>query len=48
MREIRDKLNKEIDGKSFDEIQRIIHDKVAKSELWQQFQKQKHKPTSSR
>jgi hypothetical protein len=46
MREIRDKINKEIEGKSFEEIQRMLHDELAKSELWQQLQKQS--PTSSR
>ncbi len=48
MREIRDKINKEIEGKSFDEIQRMLHDELAKSELWQKLQEQKQDPTSSR
>jgi len=46
MREIRDKINKEIEGKSFDEIQRMLHDELAKSELWQKLQEQKQTPTS--
>jgi len=48
MREIRDKINKEIEGMSFDEIRRYFDEKLAKSELWQKLQEQKQDPTSSR
>ena len=47
MRQIRDKLNAEMAGKSFEEIQRIIHERVIKSELWQRLE-EKSKTTSSR
>jgi hypothetical protein len=47
MREIRDKLNAEMEGKSFEEIQRIVHERVIKSELWQRLE-EKSKTTSSR
>jgi len=47
MRQIRDKLNAEMEGKSFEEIQRIIHERVIKSELWQRLE-EKSKTTSSR
>ena len=47
MREIRDKINAEMEGKSFEEIRRIIHERVIKSELWQRLE-EKSSPTSSR
>jgi hypothetical protein len=46
MREIRDKINAEMEGKSFEEIRRILHERATKSELWQKLQRQT--PTSSR
>jgi len=47
MRQIRDKLNAEMEGKSMEEIQRIIHERAIKSELWQRLE-EKSKTTSSR
>ena len=47
MRRIRDEINAEMEGKSLEEIQRIVHERVIKSELWQRLQEQKT-PTSSR
>jgi len=40
MREIRDKLNAEMEGKSMEEIQRIIHERAIKSEIWQRLEEQ--------
>jgi len=47
MREIRDKLNAEMEGKSMEEIQRILHERAIKSEIWQRLE-EKSKTTSSR
>ena len=46
MRQIRDEINAEMEGKSFEEIQRIIHERAIKSELWQRLEKKSS--TSSR
>jgi hypothetical protein len=46
MREIREKINKEIEGMSYDEIRRYLDEGLAKSELWQKLQQRT--PTSSR
>ena len=47
MRRIRDKLNAEMEGKSLEEIQRIIHERAIRSEIWQRLEK-RSKATSSR
>jgi len=47
MRQIRDEINAEMEGRSFEEIQRMIHEQVTKSELWRRLQEQKSS-TSSR
>lgn len=47
MRQIRDKLNAEMEGKSLEEIQRIIHERAIKSEIWQRLE-ERSKATSSR
>ena len=46
MREIRARINKDIEGMSFEEIKRYFDDKLAKSEIWQRLEKKS--PTSSR
>ena len=47
MREIRDKINAEMEGKSFEEMRRILHERATKSELWQRL-RTPSVPTSSR
>ena len=47
MRRIRDELNAEMEGKSFEEIRRIIHERAIKSEIWQRLE-ERSKATSSR
>lgn len=47
MRRIRDELNAEMEGKSMEEIQRILHERAVKSELWQRLE-EKSSSTSSR
>lgn len=47
MRRIRDELNAEMEGKSMEEIQRILHERPVKSELWQRLE-EKSSSTSSR
>jgi hypothetical protein len=44
MREIRARINKDIEGMSFEEIKRYFDDKLAKSEIWQRLEKKS--PTS--
>ena len=46
MREIRDKINKEMEGKSFEEFRRMLDEELKKSELWQKLRERS--PTSSR
>ena len=46
MRQIRDEINAEMEGKSFEEIRRIIHERAIKSELWQRLEEKTS--TSSR
>jgi hypothetical protein len=46
MRQAREELSREMEGKSFEEFQRFLHEKLEKSELWQRLQQQT--PTSSR
>lgn len=46
MRQIRDKLNAEMEGKPMEEIHRILHERAIKTELWQRLEKKS--PTSSR
>jgi hypothetical protein len=46
MRQIRDEINAEMEGKSFEEIRRMLDEELAKSELWQKLRKRS--PTSSR
>jgi hypothetical protein len=46
MREIRAKINKEIEGMSFEEMKRYFDEKLANSEIWQRLEKKS--PTSSR
>ena len=48
MRQIRDKINAEMEGKSFAEIRRILHEEATKSELWQRLEERDRTPTSSR
>jgi len=47
MRDIRAEINKEMEGKSFEEFRHQLHEELAKSELWRRLQEQKS-PTSSR
>ena len=47
MRQIRDEINAEMEGKTLEEIRRILHERATESELWQQFEK-RETPTSSR
>lgn len=47
MREIRDKINAEMEGKSFEEMRRILHERAKKSELCKQLGPSPE-PTSSR
>jgi hypothetical protein len=47
MRQIRDKLNAEMEGKSMEEIQRIIHERAIKTEIWRRLE-ERSKATSSR
>ena len=47
MRQIRDKLNAEMEGKSMEEIHRIIHERAIKSEIWKRLE-ERSKTTSSR
>jgi len=46
MREIRDKINAEMEGKSFEEIRRMLDEELKKSELWQKLRERSS--TSSR
>jgi len=46
MRKAREELSREMEGKSLEEFQRLLHEKLEKSELWQRLQQQT--PTSSR
>lgn len=48
MREIRDKINAEMEGKSMEEIQRIIHERATKSDLWRRLEEKGKSSTSSR
>jgi hypothetical protein len=47
MREIRTKINKEIEGMSFEELRHYLDESLAKSEIWQRL-KDRETPTSSR
>jgi hypothetical protein len=47
MRQIRDELNAEMEGKSMEEIHRIIHERAIKSEIWKRLE-ERSKATSSR
>ena len=47
MRQIRDEINAEMEGKTFEEIRRILHERATASELWKHFEKSET-PTSSR
>ena len=47
MRQIRDEINAEMEGKTLEEIRRILHERATESELWQHFEKSET-PTSSR
>lgn len=46
MRQAREKLSREMEGKTFEEIQLFLHEKLEKSELWQRLREKP--PTSSR
>ena len=46
MRGIRAKINKEIEGMSFEELRSYLDESLAKSEIWQRLEKKT--PTSSR
>ena len=48
MRQIRDKLNAEMEGKSMEEIQRIIHERAVKSDLWRRLEEKAKTSASSR
>jgi hypothetical protein len=48
MREIRDKINAEMEGKSFEEIRRILHERATTSDLWRKLEERDRTPTSSR
>lgn len=47
MREIRDKINAEIESMSYEEIRRYLDERLAKSELWQRL-KERETSTLSR
>jgi hypothetical protein len=46
MRQRREELSREMEGKSFEEFQRWLHEELEKSEFWQRLQQRT--PTSSR
>jgi len=46
MRQAREQLSREMEGKTFEEFQRFLHEKLEKSELWQRLREKT--PTSSR
>ena len=46
MRQAREQLSREMEGKTFEEFQRWLHDELEKSELWQKLRERT--PTSSR
>jgi hypothetical protein len=46
MRQAREQLSREMEGKTFEEFQRYLHEKLEKSEFWQRLQEKA--PTSSR
>ena len=47
MRLAREELSREMEGKSFEEFRRLLHEKLEKSDLWQRLQNPSV-PTSSR
>jgi hypothetical protein len=46
MRQARKQLSRDMEGKSFDEIRRMLDEELAQSELWQKLRERS--PTSSR
>ena len=46
MRQAREQLSREMEGKSFEEFQRLLHETLEKSDLWQRLRERA--PTSSR